>query len=106
MATYVLRRLIQAIPILFGISVISFLHRPPRSGRSGGPLPVRPRVPPETIENLIRLYGLDKPLPRAVRAVVHRLLAVPCRVDAWGYSFVDGRPVIEKIFERPRRPSC
>ena len=28
----------------------------------------------------------------------------PFRSDAWGYSFVDGRPVVEKIFERSPSP--
>ena len=32
-----------------------------------------PRVPPEQIEALIRLYGLDKPVLRAVRQLDHRL---------------------------------
>jgi len=61
LATYIIRRLIQAIPILIGISVISFaiVHLAPGDPidrfRSG-------RVSQETIHNLIRLYGLDKPL--------------------------------------------
>lgn len=61
MAAYIFRRLLQSIPILIGIAVISFMivHIAPGSPidrfRSG-------RVSPETIRNLIRLYGLDQPL--------------------------------------------
>jgi peptide/nickel transport system permease protein len=99
MATYVLRRLIQAIPILVGISVISFLiinlapGDPTDRFRSG-------RVSAETIANLIRLYGLDKPLPEQFVSWFTAFWQFPIRNDAWGYSFVDGRPVVEKIFER------
>ena len=42
MATYVLRRLIQAIPILVGISVVSFLIVNLAPGDPIGPVPVRP----------------------------------------------------------------
>src|SRR4029453_524058 len=61
MASYIFRRLLQSIPILIGIPIISFMivHIAPGSPidrfRSG-------RVSPETINNLIRLYGLDQPL--------------------------------------------
>jgi peptide/nickel transport system permease protein len=61
MASYIFRRLLQSIPILIGIAIISFMivHIAPGSPidrfRSG-------RVSPETIRNLIRLYGLDQPL--------------------------------------------
>jgi peptide/nickel transport system permease protein len=99
MATYVLRRLIQAIPILIGISIISFLiinlapGDPTDRFRSG-------RVSPETIQNLIRMYGLDKPLPEQFISWFTTFWTFPWNVAAWGYSFVDGRPVVEKIFER------
>jgi peptide/nickel transport system permease protein len=99
MATYVLRRLIQAIPILIGISVISFLiinlapGDPTDRFRSG-------RVSPETIQHLIHLYGLDKPLPEQFVSWFTAFWQFPFRNDAWGYSFVDGRPVVEKIFQK------
>ena len=99
MATYVLRRLIQAIPILIGISVISFaiIHLAPGDPvdrfRSG-------RVSPETIENLIRLYGLDRPIPEQFIRWFTAFWTFPFNEAAWGYSFVDGRPVTEKVFEK------
>ena len=99
MATYVLRRLIQAIPILIGISIISFLiinlapGDPTDRFRSG-------RVSAETIQNLIRLYGLDKPLLEQFVSWFTAFWSFPWNVAAWGYSFVDGRPVTEKVFEK------
>ena len=170
MASYIFRRLLQSIPILIGIAIISFMivHIAPGSPidrfRSG-------RVSPETIRNLIRLYGLDQPLlplwvdngMSLLAAIVFMAAAgllawftlrrmrngrtglsvyVPGglalllmggslyliftgfrewqvlvtwpgqlinwmvafvqigRVDAWGYSFTDGQPVITKLGER------
>ncbi len=99
MATYILRRLIQAIPILIGISIVSFLiinlapGDPTDRFRSG-------RVSAETIQNLIRLYGLDKPLLEQFVSWFTTFWSFPWNPAAWGYSFVDGRPVIEKVFEK------
>ena len=99
MATYILRRLIQAIPILIGISVVSFLivylapGDPLDRFRSG-------RVSPQVIENLRRLYGLDKPLLEQFVSWFTAFWQFPFRNDAWGFSFVDGRPVIDKIAEK------
>lgn len=98
MATYVLRRLIQSIPILLGIAVISFMivylapGEPIDRFRTG-------RVSPETIENLRRLYGLDQPLPQQLLSWIVAFFQV-WRVDAWGYSFTDGQPVIQRIAQR------
>ena len=99
MATYILRRLIQSIPILIGISVIAFLivnlapGSPIDRFQSG-------RVSPQVIANLIRLYGLDKPLPEQFYRWFTAFWTFPFNHDAWGFSFVDGRRVVDKIFER------
>src|SRR5487761_2435237 len=99
MATYILRRLLQAIPIVIGISVISFLivHLTP-----GSPVDKfrTPRVSPETINNLIRLYGLDEPLPTQFYKWFTKFWTFPFDNTAWGYSFTDGLPVRDKIFAR------
>ena len=98
MATYVLRRLIQAIPILVGISVVAFaiVHLAPGDPvdrfRSG-------RVSPQTIQNLIKLYGLDKPILEQFTSWFTAFWQF-WKPEAWGYSFVDGRPVTEKIAEK------
>lgn len=98
MATYVLRRLIQAIPILIGISIVSFaiVHLAPGDPtdrfRSG-------RVSPTVIANLIRLYGLDKPLPEQFASWFTAFWQF-WKPEAWGFSFVDGRPVTAKIAEK------
>ena len=98
MATYVIRRVLQAIPILFGISILIFGIVQLAPGSPIDRFRV-PRVPPEQIEALIRLYGLDRPVVEQYISWISAFVQV-WRVDAWGYSFIDGRPVISNILER------
>jgi len=111
MAHYLARRLLQAIPILIGVSMIVFLIVYASPGDPTDRFRV-PRVPPEQIEALIRSYGLDKPLPEQYLAWVttfFRVIDFNTSIDprawevnwaAWGYSFSDGVPVLEKVMRR------
>ena len=98
MATYALRRIIQAIPILFGISILIFLIV---QLAPGSPIDRfrNPRVSPEQLAAINRLYGLDRPL---FEQYIHWITAYVqiWRVDAWGYSFIDGQPVLTKVGNR------
>jgi peptide/nickel transport system permease protein len=98
MAAYVARRLVQAVPILFGVALISFLliYLSP-----GDPIDRfrTPTVRPEQLEGLIRLYGLDRPLPEQFISWITTYVQV-WRPEAWGYSFLDGQPVLHKIVQR------
>jgi peptide/nickel transport system permease protein len=98
MAGYIVRRLIQAVPILFGVAVISFalVYLAP-----GDPIDRfrTPTIRPDQLEGLIRLYGLDKPLPEQFWSWITTYVQV-WRPEAWGYSFLDGQPVLPKIVER------
>jgi peptide/nickel transport system permease protein len=98
MAGYLFRRLFQAVPILLGVAVISFglVHLAP-----GEPIDRfrTPTVRPEQLEGLIRLYGLDKPLAEQFWSWITTYVQV-WRPEAWGYSFLDGQPVLHKITER------
>ncbi len=90
-----LSRLLGAIPLLLGISLILFLvvHLAP-----GGPLDVyadNPSVTPAALEALSRAYGLDKPLP-----VQYGLWLKATVLGDWGYSIRTGRPVLTEITER------
>jgi len=63
MGRYILRRLLQAIPTLIGVSIISFLLV---SSAPGDELLIRmfdPNITAETIETMRRQLGLDQPLP-------------------------------------------
>ena len=89
MTTYILRRTIQAIPILIGISIVVFaiVYLAP-----GDPTARfrTPKVPPEQIEALIRAYGLDRPLHEQYIAWATTFVQM-WRPEAWGYSFQIGR---------------
>lgn len=95
MLRLILRRLAQAVPLLLIVSAVLFalLHLVP-----GGPLVAyleNPNVRPEDIERLRRAMGLDRPVPVQYLA----WLAAFARGD-WGFSYADGRPVIERVAER------
>ena len=95
MLRYITRRSLQAIPLLFLISILVFtlIHAAP-----GGPLEMylaNPNVRPEDIERLRVALGLDRPLPEQYFNWLKGFL-----VGEWGYSFTDGRPVLERILER------
>ena len=96
MTTYILRRILQAIPILFLLSVFLFgvVRLMP-----GGPLAQAERNPNVTPEQLAALrvrLGLDQPLPVQY---VKWIKAFVLEGD-WGYSIKFRRPVAEMIWER------
>jgi peptide/nickel transport system permease protein len=92
---YVARRLALAVPTLFGIAVIVFLllHLAPGGPGTGGADAAR-RVSGKAAEEMRRLYGLDRPLPEQFARWMGRVV----RLDL-GESFVDHRPVSERIRE-------
>ncbi len=95
MIGYVARRLLLAVPTLFGITVIVFLllHLAPGSPGAGGADAAR-RASGRAAEEMRRLYGLDRPLPEQFVRWMSRVV----RLDL-GESFVDHRPVSERIRE-------
>ena len=95
---YALRRFVLAVPLLVGITFVSFMviHLAP-----GDPLEMQmgeltPESTTQARQMLRELYGLDKPLPVQYWHWLGRLV----RLD-FGRSFMpDGRPVLDKISER------
>src|SRR5688572_16870658 len=61
MRTYVLRRLLQTIPLLFGISLITFLLLYLAPGDFLNQMAENPAISAETIEAMRVRFGLDKP---------------------------------------------
>lgn len=98
MLAYIIRRLILAIPILFGVALISFLLVYLSPGDPLGRF-FAPNIRPETIERLREIYGLDKPLPEQFVGWITNYAQV-WRPDAWGISITARRPVLELIVER------
>jgi peptide/nickel transport system permease protein len=97
MLLFALRRLLLAIPLLIGITFVSFLVI---SLAPGGPLdfltPEDPNASAEVKQRLIQEFGLDQPL----HVQYGRWLGRVVRLD-FGRTFLpDGKPVLAKIGER------
>ena len=94
LARYVVRRLIQSVGLLLLITVLSFgiMRLAP-----GGPTQFLddPRIGPEYRAQVLESFGLNDPLPIQYL----KWLGNVVRLD-FGYSFIDRRPVIDKIWER------
>ena len=96
MVSYIAKRLLGLIPVLFGITVVTFfvIHLSP-----GKPTRLQaemsPKITLEAREKLDRLYGLDKPIYIQYWVWVKKLAVLD-----FGKSFTDERPVLVKIGER------
>lgn len=96
MLSYTLKRLLMMIPLIFGITLITFavIHLAP-----GGPVEVETemqlKASAQAKENLKKLYGLDKPIHVQYIDWLKRFVLLD-----FGKSFVDNRDVFKKIAER------
>lgn len=92
---YILRRILHAIPLVLGVSVIGFgiMHLAP-----GGPLSVytlNPSITAADIERLKVALGLDQPLYVQYFGWLRSMVT-----GTWGYTLFGGRPVLDVILER------
>src|SRR5713101_10194472 len=88
MGRYVVRRLLQAVPLLLAISAVAFAIL---KAQPGGPLAAYEGNPDFTEADRLRLehaFGLDQPLPLQYLTWLGSFL----RLD-WGYSFSSHQPV-------------
>lgn len=99
MFSFLIKRLFEMIPTLFGISLISFfiIHLAP-----GKPTDLladfNPKITPEAREKLEKLYSLDKPIIVQYGLWLKKIV----RLD-FGDSFSsDRRPVIQKIWDKKK----
>lgn len=96
MFAYVIKRILLSVPLILGITVITFfvIHLAP-----GGPVEVQTEMSlkssAQARENLKKLYGLDKPLHVQYYQWLRRFVTLD-----FGDSFVDNRKVTNKITER------
>jgi len=117
MGQYIVRRLLQTIPMLFIVSILLFVLV---NLAPGGPLAQygrQKRLPAEKVEALKRKFGLDKPLP--VQYIVWLVGNdwMPIDTDGngitdsygtrkgvlrgdFGFSFQNREPVLEQILDR------
>lgn len=95
MFTYVIRRTLQAIPLLIAISIILYgiLYNMP-----GGPLAPylqNPHITPADIERLKHNLGMDQPVPIQYLKWLGHILT-----GDMGYSTSNSEPVFQAIVER------
>ena len=92
MWAYTLRRLLYAVPVLLGVSMLVFalIHLAPGDVVD---ILVPAEVPKEIADSLRRRFRLDEPLYMQYLAWLSRLL-----VGDFGISFFTNRPVAEELF--------
>lgn len=95
MIRYILRRLINVIPVLFGITLLSFIIIKLAPGDFLSEMKLNPQVSPETIEIMRRQFGLDQPWPIQYLKWLWGILHLD-----FGYSFSYRVPVATLIAER------
>jgi peptide/nickel transport system permease protein len=95
MSKYLVRRLIIAVPVLAGISLVLFTILALAPGDPFEELATNPNVPPEVRANLRHQFGLDDPIPvRYARWFTSMLKG------NWGFSFASRVDVLTLILQR------
>ena len=95
MRTYVLRRLLQTIPLLIGISALSFILLQMAPGDFLNQMAENPAISPATIDAMRRNFGLDRPWYVQYGLYVRNILL---HFD-FGESFSRHQPVFTVIRE-------
>ncbi|GGL99265.1 ABC transporter permease [Deinococcus aerophilus] len=96
MLSYALRRLLGMVPTLLLISVVCFIVIQLQPGSFIDQYLDDPRVTPETVATITRQLGLDQPLWVQYYSWIKGIVLH----GDFGYSFANGRPVAELIWER------
>jgi len=94
MGAYILKRLVSAIPVLLGITVIVFLIMAMIPGDPATAI-LGSYATPENVEKLNRDLGLDKPLVTRYFIWLGNMLT-----GDFGRSFSLNRPVLDEILDR------
>jgi peptide/nickel transport system permease protein len=95
MTRYIIRRLLEAIPLLFVISVIVFVLIQIAPNNPLSELQNNPNISPADLLRLENEYGLNDPVPVKYAKWLGQTLQ-----GNWGDSFVTHRPVLTEISER------
>src|SRR5678816_1232980 len=95
MKTYILRRFVQMIPLLFGISALTFILLQLAPGDFLNQMAENPAISPATIEAMRRNFGLDRPWYIQYGLYLRN---IPLHFD-FGESFSRHQPVFTVIRE-------
>lgn len=96
MWSFIIRRILIMIPMMFFISVICFVVTELQPGDFLSQYLENPRISPQQIETLRRELALDKPAHQRYFIWIKNIIT---KAD-FGYSFSYQRPVVELIWER------
>jgi peptide/nickel transport system permease protein len=92
---YLARRVVASIPVLFGVTLITFLLLHATTGAFVPGLDINPNLRPEDVQRIKHNLGLDQPLYLQywywITGILH---------GDFGRSLIDGSPVISHILER------
>ncbi|WP_422031148.1 ABC transporter permease [Roseovarius sp.] len=94
MGSYILKRLVSAIPVLLGITVIVFLIMSLIPGDPATAI-LGSYATPENVEKINRDLGLDKPMVQRYFVWLGNMLQ-----GDFGRSFSLNRPVLDEVLER------
>lgn len=92
MSRFLLRRLLGAIPLLFGVAVISFILMQAAPGGPDATYARSPRMTEERLQAIRARMGIDQPLPVQFAKWVRNLAQ-----GDLGLSYTQNRPVTEVI---------
>jgi peptide/nickel transport system permease protein len=95
LAKYLLRRLVAAVPVVLGVTILTFLVMHATAGNYVPGLGLNPSLTAADIERIRQNLGLDRPLwiqyLTWLAGIVH---------GDFGTSLLDGTPVIRQILDR------
>jgi peptide/nickel transport system permease protein len=94
---YLLHRLMQAVFLLIGASILTFLFSTLAPGNYFDEMRLNPQISPETVTALRAQYQLDRPLPVRYARWVRSLLR-----GEMGFSFSYNSPVAPLLWVRAR----
>lgn len=96
MLTYIIKRMLLMVPILIGITVLSFgVMRLAPGGPAEAQMDFSAKASAEARERLRKLYGADQPFYKQYATWLTKFMTLD-----FGEAFADGRKVKDKILER------
>ena len=96
MFIYIIKRMLLMIPILLGITVLSFgIMRLAPGGPAEAQMEFSAKASAEARERLRKLYGADQPFYKQYATWLKKFITLD-----FGEAFADGRKVKDKILER------
>lgn len=94
---YIVHRTLQAVFLLFGVSILTFLFSALAPGNYFDEMRLNPQISPETIASLRAQYDLDRPLPVRYAHWANSILH-----GEMGFSFAYNSPVAPLLWARAR----